>query len=120
MLQLYKNIKNRRLKLGMSQNELAEKTGYRDRSSIAKIEKGEVDLSQSKIELFANALGTTASELMGWDEKPEPEDMDLLADLAFDKELLTYIKKVTEMNDEEKMKVFNYIDFIIYTKKAGD
>ena len=24
------------------------------------------------------------------------------------------------LSEEEKMKVFNYIDFIIYTKKAGD
>lgn len=120
MLQLYKNIKNRRLELNMSQMDLAKKTGYKDRSSIAKIEKGEVDLSQSKIELFAEALCTTASDLMGWEEKPESNDMDLLADIAYDHELLSYIKKVTEMNDEEKMKVFNYIDFIIYTKKAGD
>lgn len=39
MIQLYKNIKERRVQIGMSQDELAKKTGYTSRSSIAKIEK---------------------------------------------------------------------------------
>ena len=43
MLALYKNIKKRRLELKMSQDQLAAMTGYKDRSSITKIEKGEVD-----------------------------------------------------------------------------
>ena len=66
MLQLYKNIKNRRIALGLSQDELAQKTGYTSRSSIAKIESGKVDLPQTKIKLFAEALETTQADLMGW------------------------------------------------------
>ncbi len=65
MLDLYKNIKRLREEKGMSQDELAQRTGYTSRSSIAKIEKGEVDLQQSKIIAFAKALGTTPGELMG-------------------------------------------------------
>ncbi len=65
MLQLYKNIKSRRQELGLTQTELALKTGYADKSMIAKIEKGTVDLPQSKIKTFADALETTASDLMG-------------------------------------------------------
>ena len=68
MLTLYKNIKARLLDLKMSQDRLAELTGYRDRSSIAKIEKGDVDLAESKIREFAKALKTTPQELMGWDD----------------------------------------------------
>ena len=37
MLPLYKNIKSKRTELKMSQDTLAELTGYKDRSSIAKI-----------------------------------------------------------------------------------
>lgn len=77
MLTLYENIKARRRELGMSQQELAEKVGYTDRSSIAKIETGKVDLSQSKIKAIADALGTTYVELMGDDATnygfPTPE-----------------------------------------------
>lgn len=68
MLKLYSNIKSLREELGFSQDDLAKKTGYTSRSSIAKIEKGLVDLSQTKIDLFANALNTTPAKLMGWDE----------------------------------------------------
>lgn len=65
MEKLYINIKNRRIELGMTQQELADKMGYTNRSSIAKIENGTVDLSQSKIVQFAKVLETTPSELMG-------------------------------------------------------
>ena len=72
MLELYKNIKRLREEKGMSQETLAKLTGYTDRSSITKIEKGLVDLQQSKIELFAKALGTTSSKLFGLDNNIAP------------------------------------------------
>lgn len=71
MLELYKNIKRRRQQLKMTQTDLALKMGYADKSMIAKIEKGNVDLPQSKILAFANALKTTPGELMGWDYETE-------------------------------------------------
>lgn len=42
-------IKARRIELGMTQTELAEKTGYTARSAISKIENGSLDLNQSTI-----------------------------------------------------------------------
>lgn len=66
MLELYKNIKKRRLELGMTQSDLAEKLGYSDKSMIAKIENGKVDLAQSRILAFADALKISPSDLMGW------------------------------------------------------
>lgn len=65
MLELYKNIKKYRQDLKMSQDELAKRAGYTDRSSIAKIEKGQVDLPQSKIRLFAEIFGIAPGDLMG-------------------------------------------------------
>lgn len=82
MLKLYQNIKRLREERGLSQDTLAKLTGYTDRSSITKIEKGQVDLQQSKIELFAKALGTTSRDLMGWDEEDstiQKRDADLEA-----------------------------------------
>lgn len=67
-MELYQRIKARREELGMSQNELAKRLGYKDRSTIAKIEAGVNDITQTKIEAFAKALNTTASDLMGWEE----------------------------------------------------
>lgn len=75
MIDLYRNIKQLRENKGLSQDELAKKTGYTSRSSIAKIEKGEVDLPRSKIIAFAEALDTTPGYLMGWTDIPSsPEN----------------------------------------------
>ena len=71
MLELYKNIKKYRVQMGMSQDELAKKAGYTDRSSIAKIEKGLVDLPQSKIILFAKIFDVEPGVLMGDGEEQE-------------------------------------------------
>ena len=112
MIQLYKNIKERRVQIGMSQDELAKKTGYTSRSSIAKIEKGEVDLQQSKIELFAKALGVSQPEVMGWEENATVENAELLAEIAMDFELLGYAEKILRMECSRKYKVYGYIDRI--------
>lgn len=61
----HENIKILREQKGLSQEALAEKVGYKDRSSIAKIEAGLVDLPQSKIAAFARALNVTPAQLMG-------------------------------------------------------
>lgn len=64
-MKTHENIKLLREKMGLSQEELALKVGYKDRSSIAKIEAGLVDLAQSKIAAFASALSVTPAQLMG-------------------------------------------------------
>lgn len=70
-MSLYKNIRLRREALGMTQDELAKKMGYTSRSTIARIESGENDIPQSKIEHFAKALQTTPAYLMGWEDNAE-------------------------------------------------
>lgn len=60
-------IKRRRKAMGLSQLELAEKLGYSDRSSIAKIESGKALLNEQKLEKFAKVLDIPMSELLGFD-----------------------------------------------------
>ena len=76
---LNERIKQRREALGMSQAELAELLGYSDRSTIAKIEKGTNDITQSKIEAFAKVLHTTPAYLMGWENNSGEQDLTLTA-----------------------------------------
>ena len=57
----------RRKELGLSQEELAQRMGYRSKSSITKLEKGINDLPQSKVEELAAALETTPAYLLGLD-----------------------------------------------------
>lgn len=61
-------IRNRRIELGLTQDEVAKKTGYKSRSSINKIECSR-NLPLSKVEKMANALECTPSFLMGWEEQ---------------------------------------------------
>ena len=62
---LGKRIKDKRIELNMTQEELAKKVGYTSRSSINKIELGLVDLPQSKITMIAQVLDVSAAYLMG-------------------------------------------------------
>lgn len=73
MHQLYKNIKNLREEKNISQERLANLTGYTSRSTITRIENGEIDLSLSKVEQFAKVFGKEPGELVGWDGEYESE-----------------------------------------------
>lgn len=59
------NIKKRRLELNISQQDLANAMGYKTRSTIAKIESGENDVTQKKLEKLATILDTTVEKLIG-------------------------------------------------------
>lgn len=82
------------MSLGMSQSELAEKTGYKSRSSINKIELGINDVPQSKIKVFADALDTSIEYLMDWEEK-EPTEVTVG---EFQAKALELLNRVPEEN----------------------
>lgn len=68
MNKISQRIKKRRIELGLSQEELAFKAGYKSRSSINKIENDARNLTQTKIKIIADALNTTPDYIMGWEE----------------------------------------------------
>ena len=107
MYDIYVRIKNRREELGYSQEELASKLGYKNRSSIHKIETGVNDIPQSKIKAFADALNTTPAFLMGWDlEKKEGE----IYYVSEDKKNI--IKAIEELGAEDLKFVMDMINKI--------
>lgn len=63
-------IRNLRIERNMSQDELAQRAGYKSRSSINKIELSGQDLPMSKVRRIAIVLGTTPEYLLGWDGPP--------------------------------------------------
>jgi transcriptional regulator with XRE-family HTH domain len=76
MIKLYENIKELRKLNHWTQEELAQKMGYTDRSMIAKIEAGKVDLARSKIIEFAKVFNVPPGDLMdeeGWQDYTPPE-----------------------------------------------
>ncbi len=67
------NIKKRRFEMKLSQQDLADAMGYKTRSTIAKIESGENDVSHKKLIRFAEVLDTTPEALVsGVSPLPEP------------------------------------------------
>ncbi len=94
----------------LSQTELAIKVGYKDKTSIAKIEAGKVDLPQSKIFAFAKNLGTTPSYILGDNEFPNhvEENHSFINDN--DK---TILDKYRQLNDEGKQRLLERADELI-------
>ena len=100
MPEIGKRIRSRREQLGMTQEELASRLGYKSKTTIAKIENGTNDIVQSKVTEFAKVLDTTPAYLMGWTQldgnvvnEKEPEltardERDIAKILEQTKELL--------------------------------
>lgn len=59
-------IKASRLALGLTQEELASKMGYKSKSTINKIELNINDIPLSKVEEFAKVLQVSTAYLMDW------------------------------------------------------
>jgi transcriptional regulator with XRE-family HTH domain len=90
------NILMLRKQLGLTQEELAIKMGYKSKSTINKIELGINDIPQSKIIKFAEVLGTTPAFLMGWEEPVEPVQNNVQELTEGEKMLLELFRKVPE------------------------
>ena len=115
-------IKERRIELGMSQDELAEKMGYKNRSTIAKIEKGVNDVVQGNIVKFSEVLNTSVAYLMGWEKTVEEQPVETankLADWFLDLEmkeedadLKIFIEEYKQLDDKKKAHLKEYMHFL--------
>ena len=93
-------IKLERTRHGWTQEELAEKMGYKSKSTINKIELGINDLTQSRVLKFAEVLGVTPGYLMGWED--EPDDLGALAaNVLKDPVLLSIVKNCLTLDEAD-------------------
>lgn len=106
-----KRIKARRKELGMSADKLAEILG-KDRSTIFRYEKGDIEnLPLDILQPIADALNTTPSYLMGWDnKKSSPDEIKLTEG---EKMLLDLFRQVPE---EQQQLVLRMIYFALNNK----
>lgn len=104
MSEIGKKIMARRKELGLTQEELATKMGYKSKSTINKIELGKNDIPQSKIVAFANALETTPAYLMGWiDEETNKKNStitDIIVRMRTDDDFLLLVEKMNTLDKE--------------------
>lgn len=101
-MKIGERIKHRRQELQWSQRELASRMNY-DHSTITRIEKGIIDIPQSRVVQFSKVLGVSIAYLMGWeDEQKNPTTEN---DSGISKAKSDLIKKVMQMSDEEIQKL---------------
>ncbi len=61
-------IRGLRQAKGMSKDELANAIGYKDKTSISKIESGGHNVSFKTIERLADFFGVSPAYIAGWDD----------------------------------------------------
>lgn len=106
---IYERIKQLREMQGISQAELARKCGYSNRSTIAKIEKGERNLTANKIQTIANALGVSPLLLID-DKQLNIKAYTNEKITKADSELLELLKKIPKKKKEE---IIEYLKFLV-------
>ena len=110
-------IKLRREELGLSQDELAKKLGYKTRSSITKIEKQANGLPQNKIVAIAKALNTSPAYIMGWEADPEEETSkktNPTVDFALlhDGDVMAVIEVMSSLSPKSREELMQFAEFL--------
>lgn len=96
---LGQRISYRRQELGLTQEELAKKMGYKTRNAIYQYEQVD-NMKLSLVEKFAKALDCSPSYILGWDDE-EPIKRELSEETATeDFEILTMYAQLSEPDKE--------------------
>ena len=95
-----KNIKRIRVLKGLTQKELADMVGYTDRSSIAKVETGVVDLYLDTVKKFADVLEVSPMLLLGFYDDDIEEFLPYLAQT--DEVTRNNIRKMLDMPSKKR------------------
>jgi len=105
-------IKNKRLELGWSQEELASRMGLKSKSTICKIERGEDNMTTTTVKQYADALGVTPGYLMGWEGEHKAE-YEILKDAYVKNEKAKELYEQFESLTPDKQAVLlNYLEFL--------
>lgn len=92
-----------RAEKGMTQEELAEKLGYKSRSSINKMEIGKRDIPRNMIVKISEILEISPLELLGMEKSCPGSEEDWAA----------LEKKLNMLSESDLKKAINYVDKLI-------
>ena len=96
-------IRQIRKSKNMTQQNLADALGYSDRSTIAKIETGKTDITQSLVKRIADALCVSPLDILGImeDDNNKQELLNVFALLTNDQQqhLIAYAKFLQDRGD---------------------
>ena len=110
-VRLQKNIKNRRMQMGLSQEELAERIGYPDPSIISDIENGKLISYHSELDRIASALNTSSEILMGWVSDYEFKDTVEKKE-EFTPEVRAAARGMMDLSEEDRKSAMDMINYL--------
>ena len=114
-------IKQRRLELGWSLRELAKRMGYANQSTVSRIEKGEIDIPQSKVVKFAEVMGTSVAFLMGWDEEIQKDPVGMVErhfEILMDEDINDIFEDFKLLDVTQRKIVKDLVHSLAETKKS--
>lgn len=78
--------------------------GYANQSTVARIEKGEIDIPQSKVVKFAETMNTTVAYLMDWEEVEKNNDIitDAVVKMRTDNEFFSLVECLLTLDAEKQ------------------
>jgi transcriptional regulator with XRE-family HTH domain len=103
-------IRQKRIELGLTQEELAKKLGYASRSSVNKMEVAR-DLPLKKVTAMANALDVTPSYLMGWEIKDDSAESKSKRNKQLADRIMAYIELLNLDGKEEAIERVKELTF---------
>ena len=84
-------IKQKRIELGWSQQDLAKRAGYSDKTAVSKIEHSGNEITLKQVKRIAKAMNVDPSEFMGWQDLSIPAFNT--SDIVDIKNMFTYTKE---------------------------
>lgn len=105
------NIRARREQLGWTTRELAKRMGYKNASTISRIESGTTDITQTTTAEFARVMDTTIAYLMGWDDNAIFSEIAVR--MRTDAEFGSLIKKLNLLNGEQLASVEQVVNVFL-------
>lgn len=112
-----RRIKQRREELGMTQEELAKRLGYKSKSTVNKVELEINDITQSKINAYANALDTTVISLMGYEEDDSILSKETLLTIG---NKISHQRKLLNISADDLSKQLGISRATLYRYENGD
>ena len=106
---IVKKVKARREELGLTQEELAKRLGYKSKSTINKIELDINDVSQSKLIKLSDALGVDPTYFIDIETPTHSGD-----------NLLAYADAFSKLSDNGQTQALKYIEFLLNQEAQND
>lgn len=104
-------IKQRRIELGLTADDLANRIG-KSRATVYRYENGDIEsFPTTVLEPLAEALQTTPANLMGWDK--EEKIADFMVDFMNNDYLIELSKTASLLNNKSQKRLLRYIELLI-------